>query len=161
MADRTGLVNRITAMLRDRKIRRQLFRYFVSGLMSASAEYLILYSLTDFKGIWYISSNTIALTVGFWISFLLNRYWTFGSKKKIMGQLALYCILFAFNLGASNLIIFLLTEKAGLYYMLSKLAATAVIVMWNFLLYRKIIYTDGKTLNRKVLRGKDIKRETV
>jgi len=124
----------------NKDLLRQMRRYLIIGLLSAGTEYIILYCLTNYKSIWYVSSNTIALTVGFWISFLMNKFWSFNSRRGILRQLLLYGILFAFNLVVSNTIIFLLTEKMGLYYMLSKLFATGVIVLWNFIIYKKIIY---------------------
>lgn len=131
---------KIFSLFREEDIRRQLRRYLITGSLSAGSEYLITYGLTQYVNTWYISSNTIGLTVGFWISFLLNKYWSFGSKQGTLRQLLLYFILFAFNLAASNVIIYLLTEMAGLYYMLSKLFATGLIILWNFVIYRKVIY---------------------
>jgi len=124
----------------DKTIIRQASKYLITGITAAAAEYLLVYILTELGGFWYIASNTAALTAGFWISFLLNRYWSFKSGGRITRQLALYFMLFVFNLGFSNLVVWLLTEKAGMHYLLSKAAAMAIIVMWNFAILRKVIY---------------------
>jgi len=130
----------LVTKLKDKEILKQIRRYLTTGFLSAGSEYMILFLLTRYIGLWYIISNTIALTVGFWISFLLNKYWSFNSRKGMIRQLILYGILFVINLGASNGIVYLLTEKAGFHFMFSKLFAMGMIVMWNFVIYRKVIY---------------------
>jgi len=132
--------NRFVRSLLTREAAEQFEKYVVSGLISAGTEYAILLVLTEFAGLWYIFSNTIAYVSGFWLSFLLNRFWSFKSKGNILRQLALYGILFVFNLILTNLLLFFLTSIAGIQYMISKILVMGVAVLWNFIIYKKIIY---------------------
>lgn len=96
--------------------------------------------LTRFAGLWYITSNTIAMSCGFCLSFLLNRYWSFKSCDDYSRQLLLNGTLFLVNLAVSNFLIYLFTSITGLPYTISKLLVMGVIVMWNFIIYKKIIF---------------------
>jgi len=132
--------NKFVRSLLTREAAEQFERYVISGLISASAEYTILLVLTEFAGLWYILSNTVAYVSGFWLSFLLNRFWSFKSKDNLLRQLLLYCILFVFNLILTNMFLYILTSVAGIPYAISKVFVMGVAVLWNFIIYKKIIY---------------------
>ena len=70
----------------------------------------------------------------------MNRFWSFKSTTNMKKQLAMYLVLFVFNLGASDVIMYLLTTKLSLQYLLAKVFAIGAVVTWNFFLYKKVIY---------------------
>lgn len=118
----------------------QFIKYIITGVLSFATEITLLFVLTEYAGLWYLLSNTIAYIVVFWLNFLLNKFWSFGSRKNFRRQLQLYSMLFVFNLGAVNGLMYLLTDVAGLYYLLSKVLVMGMVVTWNFFLYKKVIY---------------------
>ena len=118
----------------------QAVRYVVTGLSSAAFEFALLFAFKDLVGLSVIASNSIALGIVFWFNFLMNRYWSFKSKTKLSRQLAMYLVLFVFNLGASDLIMYLLVDRLSMQYLLAKVFAIGAVVCWNFVLYKKVIY---------------------
>lgn len=118
----------------------QAARYLVTGFTSAAIEFSLLFLLKDVASLSVIVSNTIALAIVFWISYLMNRLWSFKSKMKLSKQLPMYFILFLFNIGASDLIMYLLTDRIQMQYLLAKVFAIGAVVSWNFVIYRKVIY---------------------
>ncbi len=122
---------------------QQFIRYIIVGIVSFILEYLIFLFLNKLLGIGYIVvSNTIAYTTVFTVNFLLNRLWSFKSKKDYRKQLLQYGLLFAFNMLISNFLIYILTNKLKIIPEYSKILVMGTIVMWNFFVYRKIIYND-------------------
>lgn len=119
---------------------QQLKRYLITGLLSALLEYSILYVMTSLFGFWHIISNTVAVFLSFWFNFLMNRFWSFRSNRNIYKQLCMYSMLFVVNMGASNGVMYILSDIFGIYYIFSKIVATGIIVTWNFILYKKVIY---------------------
>jgi len=115
-------------------------RYIVTGICSAVIEFTLLFVLRDIAGLSVIVANSIALAIVFWFNFLMNRFWSFKSKSNLKKQLILYLILFVFILGASDVIMYLLTEKLLLQYLVAKVFAIGAVVSWNFVLYNKVIY---------------------
>lgn len=118
----------------------QIVRYIVTGVSSAAIEFTLLYIFKGVAGFSIIAANSIALTIVFWYNFLMNRLWSFKSTMKLSRQLPMYLVLFVFNLGASDLIMYLLAEKFQMQYLIAKALAIGAVVSWNFILYRKVIY---------------------
>lgn len=132
--------NRILSDFLTPKALAQFKRYLITGFLSFGIEYSIFYILYDALKLWYIPSNSIAMVTGFVVSFLLNRFWSFQSKDNPYRQLLLYALLFVFNLAFSNLLMYLLSDIAGITPLISKVLVMGIIVVWNFILYKKIIY---------------------
>lgn len=118
----------------------QMKRYLITGFSSAAIELTLLYMLRDVAKLGIIEANSIALTIVFWFNFLMNRFFSFKSNGSIKKQIIMYGILFVFNLGASDLIMHLLTSSLHLQYLLAKVFAIGAVVSWNFVLYKKVIY---------------------
>jgi len=118
----------------------QFKRYLITGFLSAALEYSVLFVLTDFIGLWHIFSNTIAIAASFCFNFLVNKYWSFKSKQNITKQMLQYGLLFAVNMCISNIIIYLLSDILRMHYLIPKLASTIIITLWNFIIYKKVIY---------------------
>lgn len=120
--------------------RGQFLRYLLTGFASFIAEYLLFLLLFDKLNVQYIYSNTIVYTVIFIINFLLNRLWSFKSKSDPKRQLALYLALFLFNLAATNAVMYLLSGMLAMSPRISKILVMGMIVVWNFIIYKKVIY---------------------
>jgi putative flippase GtrA len=118
----------------------QFGRYVITGLLSLALDFLLLYACTEFLGFWYLYSKVIAFTVVFWFNFLLNRYWSFRSRGPLRRQLLLYGLLCGFNLAVSGALLYYLTESFGLPYLVSNVFVVGLIVLWNFILYKRVIY---------------------
>lgn len=118
----------------------QLVRYLITGLASFSMEYILFIVLYKVIGLWYIISHISVYFIVFWFNFLVNRFWSFKSKNDIRVQLFRYGLLFVFNLFAATAIMFILSEVLNISPLISKVLVMGMIVLWNFILYRKIIF---------------------
>lgn len=118
----------------------QFCRYAITGLTSAAIEFSLLYIFRDIAKLSVVLSNSFALSITFWFNFFINRSWSFKSTGNLKKQLVMYFFLFVFNLAASDAIMYLLTEKLSISYLLAKIFAIGAIVGWNFIIYRKVIY---------------------
>jgi len=118
----------------------QIMRYLITGICSAAIEFSLLFVFKGLMGLSVVVANSIALSIVFWFNFLMNRIWSFKSKMKLSKQLGMYSLLFLFNLGASDLIMYLLTDRLSMQYLLAKVFATGTVVCWNFVIYKKVIY---------------------
>ena len=122
--------------------RHQFKRYLITGFSSFGLEYSLFYLFYRGVKVPYLYANTLVMTIVFCFNFLMNRYWTFKSKQKLRKQLPLYGMIFFFNIGISNLLMYLLAERMGISPLLSKVVAMGFIVMWTFLVYKKVIYKE-------------------
>jgi len=135
-----GRMKRFASEFLTDKTISQLKKYFITGFSSFGLEYSLLIILTEYVDLWYILSNTIAFLVSFWFNFLLNRYWSFQSKNNFSRQLFLYMTLLLVNLGISNVLMYIITDIFGVVYLISKIMVVSVITMWNFIIYKRMIY---------------------
>lgn len=121
--------------------RQQLLRYLITGFTAFGIEYALYVLLFRGLGIHYITASTLVYAVVFWFVFLMNRYWSFQSQGDIRKQLLQYGLLFLFNLLVANvLLMYLLTDIFGVSPYFSPILKMGMIVCWNFLIYKYIIY---------------------
>ncbi len=120
----------------------QLKKYLISGISSFLVEYAIFYLFLNAFGFQKYLSNGAGMFTGFWLSFLLNRYWSFKSKENFIKQLSLYGALFFINLAISTLLMYVFSNILGIVAELSKILIMGMIVLWNFVIFKKIIYRN-------------------
>ncbi len=132
--------NKLLAEFLNEKTFRQLIKYIVVGMASFITEWSLLYLFNKVLQIWYLYANSFAFVVVFWLNFLMNRIWSFQSKQNFKKQILLYGILFIINLNVSNAVMYWLHEIIGLDVMFAKIFAVGLVVSWNFILYKKVIY---------------------
>ncbi len=119
---------------------KELLRYLTAGMSAFLGEYAVFRVLFDLARVQKFLANSVAMFIGFWISFLLNRFWSFKSRKKFLKQLLLYSVLFCVNLVLSNLLMLIMSDKLQMSPSLSKIIIMVMIAAWNFIIFKKVIY---------------------
>lgn len=117
----------------------QIVRYAFVGGASAAFELVVFQVLYALAGMGIAPSNIIALVASTAVNFTMNRSLAFKSSANPTRSLVLYLVLFAFNTTFSTLAITWLVSL-GLHSAVAKLMTMVCIVMWNFVLYRKVIF---------------------
>jgi len=133
-------LNRIYKFFLGEKSSKQFIRYLIIGFSSFLLEYLLFFTLFKLLNINVLISNSIAIFIVFWFNFLLNKYWSFKSKENLFKQLIMYLLLFVFNITISNLFIYEASIIINMSPLISKVLIMGLIVIWNFILYKKVIY---------------------
>lgn len=119
---------------------KQFKKYLIVGILSFIAEYSLFFILVEVIDLWFILSNTIVYSFIFFFNFILNRKWSFESKSNIKTQVIKYGLLFLFNLIATNALLFFLADTLTISPLIAKIMVMALIVPWNFVMYKKVIY---------------------
>lgn len=124
-------------LLRD----KSLIRYIIVGLTTVLVDVGLLYLLVSQAGI----EVYVAATISFWTSlaynFLLSKLWTFGVKKHTTYQLIGYGLVITINYFVGLGLIGLAGDMHQ-SYLVGKLAALAITTIWNYLLYRYVIFVE-------------------
>lgn len=120
----------------------QLVRYVIAGGTAASTELLFLYVFTHFLGIWYFFSLFLAFAVALLVSFLLQKFWTFADTETdgIHLQASSYLFVSLVNLAVNAMLLYLLVQFAGLWYIYAQIAIDALIAVSSFLIYKFLIF---------------------
>ena len=80
-------------------------------------------------------ANAIGFTLAATTNYFLNRIWTFNSHNpQIVKEFSRFFIIALIGLGINSAIIWLLNGKFKINFYLSKLVATVIVTLWNFLI---------------------------
>lgn len=112
----------------------QIIRFGFVGGSSFLIDYLVMIGLTELAGINYLVSSGISFTISVIYNYVMSIIWVFNVKKEKQGVVAfvIFVVLSAIGLLINQLLMWVLVDKAGIFYMLSKIAATAVVMVYNF-----------------------------
>ena len=124
-----------------KKIIEQILKFGVVGFLAFLVDYSVLFILTEFVGVHYLVSGAISFSASVVFNYILSIIWVFEVKEdqnKIY-QFIIFVILSVIGLLINQLIIWLLVEKLAIYYMIAKIVATAVVMVYNFVTRKLII----------------------
>ena len=118
-----------------KKIINQLFKFGIVGGIAFVIDYGLLYLLTEKIGIYYLVSSLISFSVSVIFKYIASVLWVFDvDKEKSKVRNFIYFIgLSIVGLGINELIMWGGVDKLHIYYMLVKLFATAVVMVFNFI----------------------------
>ncbi|MEW6056066.1 MAG: GtrA family protein [Bdellovibrionota bacterium] len=122
--------------------KRSFSRAAFTAFAATVVDFLSLYCLVEFLGVYYVIATAIAALLGAIANFLLNKYWAFEHRHgRIYAQGFRYTIVAAGSLVLNTLFVFLFTEFAQLSYLMSKaVVSLAVGWGWNYPLHRYFVF---------------------
>lgn len=120
----------------------QFFRSTFVGAIATVADMGLLYILTDFAHIHYLISTGIAFILGTIVNYILSIFWVFKEKKlkSKAAEFIIFSIIGVIGLLLNELFMWLFTDIAGLHYLLSKIIATIIVFLFNFLTRKKFLF---------------------
>lgn len=121
-----------------------MFRYILSGGTAAFVNLAGLYILVRFFGFHYLLSATIAFIIAFIVSFLLQKYWTFGNFERQRGvvqkQLSTFFLIALINLGLNTTLMYFFVGMCGFWYMFAQFLSSGLIALSSFFLYKIFVF---------------------
>ena len=120
----------------------QFFRYIFVGGVAFLADGGSLF-LIEAIGVNYLIAAIFAFIIGLVCNFLLSKLMVFQkSDKDGKVEFAVYGVIGVIGLGITEIIMYVLTEIAGIYFMLSKVVAAAIVLIWNFVARKLVLYRN-------------------
>ncbi|MFA4941480.1 MAG: GtrA family protein [Patescibacteria group bacterium] len=131
-----------------------IIKYIISGGTAAVVDLSALYFFTSLCGIWYVLSSSLAFLLAYFVSFSLQKFWTFrdNGREKIRQQMYLYFIVGVANLFLNGAGMYLLVDELGVMYLLAQIIIGAILGFSSFIIYRFVIFEKRK-IGEKKLRG--------
>ena len=121
----------------------QFLRFFFVGGFCASLNLLILYIFTGLVGFHYLISLAIQTVVVNTIGFLLNRKFTFKkSGRRFWKELAKYHYVMLSSFLVVSSLMYLFVDIFQIWYMLSFIIVTIVMLIFNFISHKKWTFKD-------------------
>ena len=130
-------------------------KFIIIGGFNTALDFTILFALSNLLHLDKLVSNIISTSITMTSSYLLNRKYTFENDNKSRDQFIKFIIVTLVGLwGLQTIIIqafsYLLSgiiENSTIVLFIGKLVATGASMIWNFVLYKNIVFkkTDEKT----------------
>lgn len=118
----------------------QFFRYVVVGGSGVFLDIGLLIIAKEWLGIGATMGVIVTQLVVLAYNFILNKYWSFQSTHLAHKQLVRYLSLAACNYGFSAFAMYIGHDIFGWYYVAVRIGTIALMVTWNFALYKWWVY---------------------
>ena len=104
-------------------------------------DYGVLFVLTEFFGVHYLLSGTISFTLSVIYNYVLSVKWVFDTKnsRKKSEEFIIFIVLSVIGLGINQLIMWIAVDKLQIYYMVSKIFATFIVMVYNFITRKMVL----------------------
>ena len=118
---------------KNEKLINQILKFGVVGGLAFLIDYGLLYFLTEFCNIYYMISSVISFTVSLIFNYILSIKWVFDVRKKqTYKEVIVFVLLSVFGLLINQLVMYVGSDLLNIYYMITKLVATFIVMVWNF-----------------------------
>lgn len=125
-------------MTRERML--EIIRFCFVGGVSFLMDYSILFALTEFAGVYYLYSSAISFSITVVFNYWLCVIYVFkGAGKQTTKQAIIFFGTGVVGLGLNQVCMWFFVDVAGLYYMIAKIFATAIVTIWNYVTKRKAV----------------------
>lgn len=136
-----------------KKLIKQILNFGIVGVISFFIDYGILYLFTECFNVNIYISNIISFSVSTICNYILSIYWVFkrNRNKNILSEFRIYLFLNIIGLGINQIIIYSLVEYIQMYYMIAKIFATGIVMIYNFITRKVFIEGIKLNLNYKLI----------
>ena len=126
------------------KLISQFMKFGVVGVIAFVIDYGLMVVLTELAGVNYLISATISFTVSVVFNYLASMRYVFTHKQGLSRrrEFVIFVVLSVIGLAINNLCMWAGVELLGVHYLIVKIFATAVVMVWNFVT-RKIFLDAG------------------
>ena len=127
----------------------QIVKFGFTGGISFIVDYSVLVFLTEILGLNYLVSNCLSFIISVIVNYILSMKFVFKSvnNNKVF-DFIIFVVLSVIGLGLNSLIMFICTDYIEIHYMISKIGATGVVMVFNFV-SRKVVYERGLSKRNK------------
>ena len=119
---------------------REIMRFVVVGGGCFLVDYGMLYAFTEFVGLPYLWSSGLSFSLSVVVNYWLCVTDVFrGAGAQATRQRALFFGSSIAGLLLNQACMYVFVDICGIYYMVAKLFATAIVTVWNYVMKRRAI----------------------
>jgi putative flippase GtrA len=122
---------------------KQLFRYGIVGGVAFIADFGTLFLFKEYAHVNYLVAAAMSFCIGLMVNYLLSIKWVFnqGKIENKFIEFTVFTIIGLIGLALNELMIWLLTEKLLMHYLLSKIITAFFVYFWNFFARKIILFS--------------------
>ncbi len=121
----------------------QLVKFGIVGVISTLLDYGLMILFKELLGIYYVAASTLSYLISLVFNYFASMKYVFHGKegRDKKKEFLLFTVLCLLGMGLNQLVLWLIVEQLSVDYRISKLFATAVVMVWNFVT-RKIFLEE-------------------
>lgn len=125
---------------------KAIVKFVMSGGIAGAVDLIALYLFHGLFLINVIVSTTLAFILSFWVSFYLQKFWTFRDhgQQEIFKQVGLYMLIAFINLNLNGLLMHIFVNRLQFNYLLSQVVVSLLIGLESFVVYKRIVFRNCK-----------------
>lgn len=124
-----------------KKLIEQIMKFGVVGVIAFVIDYGLMVVLTELFGINYLISATISFVVSVIFNYFASMRYVFTHKEGLSRrrEFIIFVALSVAGLLINDVLMWLGTDLLGVSYLITKIFATAVVMVWNFVTRKKFL----------------------
>ena len=124
---------------------KQFFRYIFTGGLALVVDFGLFALCLRVFGLHYLIANLIGLIAGLIINYIISVKWVFADCKRNFGdarkiEFSIFSVIGVLGVGFNQLLMLLLVGYGNFNEMLSKIVAAGIVLMYNFLARKYILF---------------------
>ena len=119
---------------KTRKLLIQIFKFTIVGGIATVIDFVFLYIFREFCHFPVLVSNTLSFCISVIYNYTASVKWVFdvNKEKDARKQFIIFIIFSVLGLLLNNLIMWITVEFLSIYYLLAKIIATVIVMVFNF-----------------------------
>ena len=120
---------------------QQIAKFGVVGILATLLDYGLLFALTEWAGLYYLLSSMLSFSISTIFNYIASVRWVFAVNQEYSKtrNFVLFVILSIIGLGLNALVMWVGVEFLYWHYMLVKIGAAALVMVWNFITRKKVL----------------------
>lgn len=119
---------------------KRIKRYSFGGVFSYLFNIGLTAFLVEVLNVGYLPSFAIALLLTTLLNFILNTYFVFEVRERLISRLGVYLIVVIAFYFANILLLHVLVEFANIHYIFGMVISTTVLFLFKFLFYNRFLF---------------------
>lgn len=120
----------------------QFASFASAGALGTGVHYLVLLGLVSIFLAHPVTASILGSLAGAIVNYLLSHHWVFRSNRRHSETLFKFFTIAGLGLALNAAIMYVLVMIAAMHYLLAQVAATGIVLFWNFLGNRFWTFAD-------------------
>ena len=123
------------------KLVNKIIKFSIVGGIATIIDFVFLYIFKEFLNFNIILANTLSFIISVTYNYIASITWVFdvNKNKNKNVQFVLFIVFSVVGLIINNVILYILTDKLNIYYLISKVIATIIVMIFNFITRKKFL----------------------
>ncbi len=129
-----------------RKLLIQIFKFVIVGVIATIIDFVCLWIFKEAFHMNTVLANTLSFTISLIYNYIASTKWVFDVNKENNKAVStiLFIVFSVIGLLINDGIVWYMEEKMQIHYMIAKIVATAVVMVFNFITRK--MFLEKKTI---------------